>query len=571
MWITLKTELEAALPVMLVALMVVVLVQQLLLRRRGALSESRQREAARQTEERGRYLNALIEDITDRRRAERQLRESEERFRRLAEASFEGIVVLEGDEIIDANELYAGMLGRAPPQVIGRPIDELIVPEERPAVMERIRRGDERAFEHGLLRADGTRLTVEVRCRTATAAGGAVRVVAVRDVTEHKRFEREIQQAQKMEAVGRLAGGIAHDFNNLLTVIQGYGQLLERELEPGPLRDQAEAIHRATAQASLMTQQLLAFGRQQPPQPMLLDLNKVLAATEKLLRRLVRADIEVRVRAGDGLGKIKADPGQIQQVILNLTINAVDAMPQGGVLSLDTLDSSLDTDRPQRPPSLPPGAYVLLRVRDTGTGMDPETLSRVFEPFFTTKEGKGTGLGLATVYGIVNQNGGRIAIDSTPGEGTAFSIYLPRVIEPVDAAKKHPARQAPRGSETVLVVEDEAGVRRLTVDLLRHHGYHVLEAADGRRALAEVERYSGDIHLILTDVVMPDLNGPQMIRRAVARRPRVKVLYMSGYADDVLYRAGPAEDTVILQKPFSVEELAQRVRETLDGARATAG
>ncbi len=509
----------------------------------------------------------LYQDITERRLAEQAQQEIDERFRRLAAATFEGIVIHDQGGIIDANEQYARMLDMTSQEIIGRRIEELVAPEDRAMVGERIRSGDERAYEYQMLRSDGAALSVEVHSREIPYRGRTVGVTAVRDVTDHRRLEEGIRQAQKMEAIGRLAGGIAHDFNNLLTVISGYSHLLALQLESDPLRGQVEEIHQAAERATLLTQQLLAFGRQQALQTEILELNKVVGGMEKMLRRLVREDIGFEFRLGPLLGKIEGDRGQIEQVILNLAINAGDAMPEGGTLTIETANVKLDETAAHRIPNGSPGSYVLLTVSDTGTGMDSKTLSQVFEPFFTTKKkGKGTGLGLATVYGVVKQSGGSIDVDSALDRGTTFRVYLPRVGDSVETTeRKSAARKLPRGSETVLVVEDEPGVRRLAVEFLELHGYQVIDAETGVEALEKVGEYAGKMDLILTDVVMPGMSGPEMVERLVRLRPKVKVVYMSGYAEEVLNREGSPAVTHLLQKPFSVEELTCKVREVLGG------
>ncbi|MEO1084545.1 MAG: ATP-binding protein, partial [Acidobacteriota bacterium] len=373
-------------------------------------------------------------------------------------------------------------------------------------------------------------------------------------------------------AVGRLAGGIAHDFNNLLTVIKGYAQLLSMQMEEGKPRSLVEEILQASERASLMTQRLLAFGRKQAVQTQNLDLNSVIAGMEKILRRLVRADIAFDVRLAPMLGRVKADPSQIEQVILNLAINASDAMPNGGTLRLETAE--VDVSRGDlRGPLTAPGSFIVLSVRDTGLGMDTRTLQQVFEPFFTTKEkGKGTGLGLATVYAIVKQSGGTIDVKSEPGAGTTFRIYLPRILETAPQPADAPSVPSlPRGQETVLVVEDQPGVRALAVEFLQQQGYRVLEATHGRDGLGQFEEHADTIDLVLTDVVMPEMNGPDMVAALRRIRPEAKVLFMSGYTDEMLGPEGPSATDLLVQKPFSVEELVTKVRQIIDGTDAEVG
>jgi CheY-like chemotaxis protein len=371
-----------------------------------------------------------------------------------------------------------------------------------------------------------------------------------------------------MEAVGRLAGGIAHDFNNLLTVITSYSDILLEDLaSQDPRRGDVEEIGKAAASAARLTRQLLAFSRQQVLEPRVLDLNASLASADKLLRRLLGEDIELVTAPAPSLGTVKADPGQLEQVIVNLAVNARDAMPEGGKLTLETANADMDDAYVREHPAAKPGSYVVLAVSDTGVGMDEETQRRIFEPFFTTKEaGKGTGLGLATVYGIVKQSGGFIWVYSEPGHGTTFKIYLPRVEEPVDAETRPvPPLGSLRGTETVLLVEDAAAVRAVIHQTLDRLGYRVLEAPNGEAALHLATKHRGPIHLLLTDVVMPELGGRQLAERLSALRPELRVLYASGYTDDAVVRHGVLKPGIAyLQKPFTPEVLALKVREVLD-------
>jgi len=418
-------------------------------------------------------------------------------------------------------------------------------------------------------RKDGRRITVQLSVRAVRTAAGAVQYYEtfVRDVTDQRRLEQQLIQAQKMEAVGRLAGGVAHDFNNLLTVILSYSELLLEDRKPGdPERDDIEQIRKAADGASQLTRQLLAFSRQQVLEPKVLDINEVLRGTEKLLQRLLGADVRLATRFAADLGQVKVDPGQLEQIVMNLAVNARDAMPDGGRLSIETANVDMDEAYVQIHPTGKAGRYVMVAVSDTGTGMDAETQARIFEPFFTTKEaGKGTGLGLATVYGIVTQSGGFIWVYSEVGHGTSFKVYLPRVDAPVDrAAAAAPA--AVGGSETVLVVEDQAAVRDITRRMLERHGYTVLEAPDGETALRIAAKHHGPLDLLLTDVVMPGLGGRQLAMQLVARRPTLRVLYMSGYTDDAIVHHGILQPGIAyLQKPFTPDILAGKVRAVLDG------
>ena len=389
------------------------------------------------------------------------------------------------------------------------------------------------------------------------------------DTTEHKQLEEQLRQSQKMEAVGKLAGGVAHDFNNLLTIITGYSQLLlDRIGQDSPLRGNLMEIKKAGDRASSLTQQLLAFSRRQVLKPKVLDLNSVVAGLEGMLQRLVGEDIHLVTALDPELGPVKADPGQIEQAIMNLVVNARDAMPQGGRLSIETANNVERTKADSRGESLKePATYAMLAVSDTGCGMDAQTQARIFEPFFTTKEvGKGTGLGLSTVYGIVEQSGGHIDVASELGRGTTFKIYLPRVDDAVTerGGDKVSASQ-PRGTETVLIVEDEPGVRALARDTLQRRGYSVLEARHGIEALVIGDQHPGTIHLLMADVVMPQMNGREVAERLLRVRPKVKVLYVSGYTEDAIVHHGVlAPGTNFLQKPFTPDDLSEKVREVLD-------
>lgn len=383
-----------------------------------------------------------------------------------------------------------------------------------------------------------------------------------------KQLEEQFLQAQKMEAVGRLAGGVAHDFNNLLTAIQGYVDLTLMDLrQQDPLRENLEEIRKAADRAAALTRQLLAFSRKQIFSPKVLVLNSVVTDVAKLLQRLIGEDIELRTTLDPGLGRVGADPTQMEQVIVNLALNARDAMPRGGILTIETANAELDEDYARQHLAVTPGSYVMIAVSDTGHGMDRETMSRLFEPFFTTKEkGKGTGLGLAMVYGIVKQSGGNIWVYSEPGRGTTFKIYLPRVEEaeePLEAPREIAA--STKGSETVLFVEDEASVRKLSVRILRSRGYTVLEASNGGEALILCEDQKGPIDLLVSDVVLPQMGGRELAERLAQVRPGMRVLYLSGYTSDAIVHHGILDPGVaFLQKPFTPDELLRKMREVLD-------
>jgi len=389
------------------------------------------------------------------------------------------------------------------------------------------------------------------------------------DITERRQLEDQLRQSQKMEAVGRLAGGVAHDFNNLLTVISGYGDMIMRGLAPDdPLHGCIEEVLKASSRATSLTNQLLAFSRRQVIQPKILDLNILVANMDRMLRRVIGEHIELETVLTPGLGSVKADAGQLEQVIMNLAVNARDAMPEGGRLFIRT--GNVDVPHSSRlHADVRPGCYVRLTVADTGKGMDAEIMVHLFEPFYTSKAtGKGTGLGLSTVYGIVKQSGGEIVVESEPGSGATFHIYLPRIAGALDAA--HPARMQPAvraGTETILLVEDEPGVRQLVREMLHRLGYTTLEAGGGAEALRIFEQHRGGIDLLLTDVIMPQMSGRDLAERLRSVQPALKVLYMSGYTDDMLAHHGVLEPNVyLLPKPFAPDELGAKLREVLDTA-----
>src|SRR6267378_3271979 len=400
-----------------------------------------------------------------------------------------------------------------------------------------------------------------------TRAFDGMRGTLQRNEAERQQLEEQLRQAQKMEALGRLAGGVAHDFNNLLTVIKGHSELLIDRMKPADVfYGSTQQIMKTADRAASLTRQLLAFSRMQVLQPRILDLNTLVADMSKLLRRLVREDIEFGFQLGDSLGRVKADPGQIEQVLLNLTVNASDAMPQGGKLTIETKKLKVDAAYAHARPPLKPGQYVQLAITDTGHGMDAATKSRIFEPFFTTKEaGKGTGLGLATVYGVVRQSGGFIWVESSPGNGARFEIYLPRVSEKEEAISyERASARSKGGSETVLVVEDEDEVRSLASEFLRSAGYSVLTAKDGLEALEISERLGDAIQLLLTDVVMPKMRGTELAQELKGRFPRLRVVYMSGYLEQDPCSGEILEKAIVLQKPFSRDSLVREIGDAFE-------
>ena len=400
-------------------------------------------------------------------------------------------------------------------------------------------------------------------------------LIACEDITELKRAEEEkavlqeqLRQSQKVEAIGRLAGGIAHDFNNLLTVIKGYSQLSSFELKEGdPLRVNIDEIQNAAERAASLTRQLLAFSRRQVMEMKVLDLNTLLRDLEKMLRRVIGEDIEMVIQLAEDLGRVRADVGQIEQVIMNLAVNAKDAMPSGGKLTIETANVELDESYARSHVDVRHGHYVMFSVSDTGVGMTPEVRERIFEPFFTTKErGKGTGLGLSTTYGIVKQSEGHIWVYSVQGKGTTFKIYLPRVNEPLEEIRKEVLKEElPRGNETILIVEDEEEVRKLAGKILEKQGYRILETFNGDDALVACEKRKSPIHLMLADIVMPGMSGSELAKLLIPLYPEIKILYMSGYTDNAIVRHGVLEKGVnYIQKPFTMEGLARKVREVLD-------
>ena len=423
-------------------------------------------------------------------------------------------------------------------------------------------------------RQGGTSTAIRVSgCTVPDGDDGTVFELFIEDVSERRVLEQQLRQSQKMEAVGRLAGGIAHDFNNLLMVISGYSEFLLERLGPDPsLRSPAQEIASAAERASSLTRQLLAFSRKQMLAPRILDLNAIVTENSKMLTRMIGEDIDLVMVPHASLGAIRADSGQIEQVIMNLAVNARDAMPSGGKLTIETSNVTLDEEYARFHAPLRSGDYVMLAISDTGAGMDAETQSHIFEPFFTTKGPKGTGLGLSTVYGIIKQSGGYIWVYSELGKGTTFKIYLPRVPYPGErvapaAATAVETHKAEPGTETVLLVEDEANLRYLARQFLEKQGYRVIEAADGAVAMQIVVAHEGVIHLLLTDVIMPGMNGRELAQRVSEIRPNVKVLYMSGYTENVIGHNGTLDAGVrLLQKPFNLRDLKDKVREVLDAS-----
>jgi PAS domain S-box-containing protein len=525
-------------------------------------------------------LPSAVSRALDLRRAREQevrsqalLRQSEERYRTLLEGVHDVVFALAPDGVIAAlSPAFETMTGWMPQRWLGAPFEQLVHPDDIPLVFEliaRVIRGESRPTNRFRIRTSkGDHRLVEVAATPELREGQVVGILGVaRDVTERLNLEQQLRQAQKMEAVGRLAGGVAHDFNNILTAITGYADLLLEDLPAGDTRrPDVDEIRKAAERAAGLTRQLLAFSRQQVMQVQALDLNALVVESERMLGRLLGEDIQVATALAPDLGAVKADPGQLEQVIMNLAVNARDAMPEGGKLTFETANVELDELYSREHFPAGPGSYVMLAVSDTGVGMSEDTQAHLFEPFFTTKEkGKGTGLGLATVYGIVKQTGGFIWVYTELGLGSTFKIYLPRADESPQPRWAAPSVGPADGTETVLVAEDEAAVRAVARQALARHGYTVLEAPTAEAALDVASRHSGTIHLLLTDVVMPGMGGRDLARRLTALRPDIRTIYMSGYTEDAITRHGVLEPGLVyVQKPFGPEALARRVREVLD-------
>jgi PAS domain S-box-containing protein len=507
---------------------------------------------------------------------EENLRHSEERFSKAFRSSPVPIVITteSDDRYIDVNQAFLTMLEFEREEVIGRTSEELHIcaaPEGRAALIDRIgKAGSAPPVELELRTKTGKRRIVQAVPEIISVDETRCILVLTIDVTEARKLEGQFFQAQKLEAVGRLAGGIAHDFNNMLGVIIGYADLLRESLAPlSPSQRHIEQIKKAGYRASELTQQLLAFSRRKVINPKVLDLASIAKNLSSMLTRMIGEDISLVLLSEDGLGSIRADLGQIEQVLMNLAVNARDAMPEGGKIIIETKNADLDQSYgQQQQPEVHPGGYVMLAVSDNGIGMDKETLTRIFEPFFTTKgPGEGTGLGLSTVYGIVTQSKGYIWVYSELRQGTTFRMYFPRVDEPADLIPEqkieHPSA---RGTETVLLVEDNDALRELSINLLSGHGYKVLDARNARSAITVSEQYPEAIDLLLTDVIMPDLNGRELAIRLTTSRPAMKALFMSGYpgglmADHEVY----SPEASLLQKPFSKSDLLSKVRSVLEG------
>jgi two-component system cell cycle sensor histidine kinase/response regulator CckA len=512
-------------------------------------------------------------DVGDRKQAELLLEKSEQKYRLLFEANPHPMFVYDVETLafLAVNEAALREYGYSQEEFLGMTARDIRPSEDVPRFLEILESRAPGPFATESLarhrRRDGTIVEVEIRSNPITFQGRDARLVLVTDVTEKRKLEDQLMQAQKMEAVGRLAGGVAHDFNNLLGIITGYSELLLRDLGTGhSSARRAQEIHKAAERAAKLTKQLLAFSRKQLLEPRVLDLNGVVADVDSMLRRLIGEDVQLVTVLGPDLGRVRADPGQLEQVILNLAVNARDAMPQGGRLTVETSNVSIDASY-SRLHSVPAGPYVMLSVGDTGHGIDGQTLSHIFEPFFTTRgQGKGTGLGLSMVFGIVTQSGGHIGVESELGAGSTFKVYLPRVGAEEEPRRGQPIQQAmPRATETILLVEDAEALGLMVREVLEDAGYVVLHAVAPPEAIAAAGSHDGPIHLLLTDVVMPGMSGREVGERVSAARPGVHVLYMSGYTAEAIGQHGVADPgTHFIQKPFTGDGLLRKVRDVLD-------
>jgi len=510
--------------------------------------------------------------------------QSEERYREYFENAKDAIYVhdLNGHYIM-VNKAGEELIGYTRDEILQMRISDVVPRKYLDEIHNRLKK---KLADHSLtiyeteaIRKDGSRVPIEVSSRLIYENGVPVAVQgSARDITERKRAEAELrasqiqlQQSQKLEAIGQLAGGVAHDFNNMLTAIIGYTDLsLRRVGLENSIRRNLEETKKAAERAASLVRQLLAFSRKQILEPKVLDLNDVVKDMQKMLTRLIGEDVRLATRLEPDLGSVKADPCQVEQIIVNLVVNARDAMPRGGSVTIETANTSLDERAVLKHVSVKPGAYVMLSVSDTGSGMDQETQQRIFEPFFTTKEiGKGTGLGLSTVYGIVKQSGGNIWVYSEPGMGTVFKVYLPRIDDATAVTVGKPETIVLRGSETILLIEDEDIVRGLTKKILMQAGYNVLDAKGGEEAIRVCHAYPAPIDLLLTDVVMPEISGKEVADRLLELRPTIRVLFMSGYTDEAIVQHGVLDASVeFIQKPFTWFGLTKKVRDVLNRNRS---
>ncbi len=532
------------------------------------------------TNELTRTNQTLRQEIAERKKAEKAQRSSERKYRQLFDNASENIAMVDQEgTFILMNNAMAKSLGGTPGEFSGKTIQYVFpknVADERMLEISKVfETGKADVSEAMIPLHDGEHCFQTSRQPVRNESGDITGVlILASDITEEKqakeqqkKLQEQLNQSQKMEAIGRLAGGVAHDFNNVLCVITGNAALTLKDPSVGePLRKSIEEISVAADRAADLTRQLLTFSRKQVIAPKVIDLSQLVESMHPMLLRLIGEDIILKTLPKEQLGRVRIDPSQVQQIVLNLAINARDAMPDGGELFIETADIRLDENYCEKHANVTPGSYVMLAVSDTGIGMDSETQSMIFEPFFTTKEqGHGTGLGLATVFGIVEQNGGRVEVYSEPEEGTSFKLYFPSVDEPAESLIPPPVPEAPAGKETVLVVEDEDMVRRMAMRLLKSLGYTVLAVGSGKEALALAKSHEGPIDLLLTDVVMPRMNGRELATKITKIRPEIKVLYASGYTKNVIARHGVLDEGVqFVSKPYTLEMIGVRVRDVLD-------
>jgi len=519
-------------------------------------------------------LCLAVRDVTDRKHAEEKLLVSEEKFSKAFHLGPDAVTItsIADGRFLEVNDNFLRMTGYSRDEILGRTSVELRLwanPKDRHHIVALLKRsGEARDLETRMSIKSGEVRTLQLSAHTIELSGQPCMIAIIRDVTDRRALEAQLRQAQKMEAVGRLAGGVAHDFNNLLVGILGYSELLKKKLAAQPpLLRMANEINFAAMRARDLTSRLLALSHRQVLRPAVLDLNVLVRQCERLLRPIIGEDVHVILRLDPKTAHVKADPAQLEQVILNLALNARDAMLGSGTLSMETCNIQVDAALARQHPGLIPGYYVRLSVSDTGHGITPDVMPRIFEPFFTTKDvGKGSGLGLSTVYGVVKQTGGCVTVSSQPGLGATFGIYLPRASElPERRIPTHAATASSTGTETILLVEDEAVVRDLVCEILREGGYVVLSANSGADAMEITAEHIKPIDLLITDVVMPEMSGPELANTLRRARGEMRVLYMSGYTDDaVLVRQGLPENSAFIRKPYTPQQFLQKVRESLD-------
>jgi two-component system, cell cycle sensor histidine kinase and response regulator CckA len=488
------------------------------------------------------------------------------RHRILAEAAFEALGITENGRIVDGNARFEELLRAPLHELVGRSVFDFIPVEYRREMAERLQRGLTDPYDHELVLADGARIPVEAQAKTVSVAGRSIRVTALRDISQRKRMEEEVRRGLRMESVGRLAGGVAHDFNNLLTVILSVVKVMSEAPRPETDVNDLRQIEAAAERAAQLTSHLLAFARKQITEPKVIDINALVQGIDALLRRLIGEHIALKTVCQEGLGAVRVDPTQVEQVVMNLAINARDAMPGGGTLTIETKNVELGADYAATHPEVSPGEYVMIGVSDTGDGMDAATLARVFEPFFTTKEqGRGSGLGLATCYGIVKQGGGSIWAYSEPGHGSTFKVYLPRVRAALSGREVRAVAVSPSGNETLLLVEDDELVRRIAARILTSHGYRVVLAVDGAEALSRFDELEGKIDALITDVVLPKVSAKELVAALRLKKPDLRVLYTSGYTENTVVHQGVVDaDVNFLGKPYLPADLTRAVRAVLD-------